>query len=280
VDELRQSERKATSHRRPRRKLRVVVVTALAAILATVGVVAATSSPAGASTPSVVSWSSAPLDWCPGNAAICQDSQELVSMPPGTPLTMVCWVNSRPTGYGSNRWFYIISGGFQGFTKAELVANQVPTPWCLDNATQLRRGIAASLQATALSEINQVYPTAVDKATAKNVYGFNNWGAYSDWSGDCVMFVGLSWWRAGQKIHSGSTASVIAGTYALSTSIFPPRGAAVFWYYGSVGHVAISLGNGKVATTQGLDGDLKPTVPMWISTENLTKTYRGWVQIP
>ena len=67
--------------------------------------------------------------------------------------------------------------------------------------------MAASLQATGLSEIYQVHPTATDRSNAKSVYGFTAWGPQVDWSGDCVMFTGLAWWRAGQKIHHDANAA-------------------------------------------------------------------------
>jgi hypothetical protein len=225
---------------------------------------------------------SAPLDWCPGNAAICQDNRRLTTLAPNTAVTMVCWIDARiPSGYTYPRWFYVTSGSYQGFVKAELVTNQNPSsPWCLDNASEQRRAVAASLQATGTSEIYQKYPTATDKTNALNVYGFNDWGPDGDWSGDCVMFVGLAWWRAGQTIHHGANAAAIARTYTLNTGTNPPRGAAVFWDWSSVGHVAISLGNGWLVTTQGLDNDQLITTDASMGTVGANKHYLGWTPTP
>lgn len=228
----------------------------------------------------IVNSKSAPLDWCPGGAAICQDSAKLATLAANTSVTMACWVDSRtPAGYSTPRWFYVTAGGNQGFVKAELVANQNPSsPSCLDNGSQTRRAVAASLQATAATEIYQTYPTATDKSNAKSAYGFSDWGSKVDWSGDCVMFTGLAWWRSGQKIHSGANAAAIARTYTLHSGT-PPRGAAAFWNWGSVGHVAISLGNGMVVTTRGLDGALQTTTHATMATVGSDKTYLGWAQI-
>ncbi len=257
-----------------------------AAIAATAATLAAgllaTAAPALAWTgPSrVISSRSAPLDWCPGNAAICADGARLTTLGPNTAINMVCWIDARTDGFTYPRWFYVTSVGYQGFIKAELVANQNPsTPSCLSNATGQLRAIAASLQATGLSEIYQRYPTATDKTNAWNVYRFNHWGTYGDWSGDCVMFTALAWWRAGQKVHAVGNAEQIGSSYSLHGGT-PPRGAAVFWHWGSLGHMAISLGNGMVVTTQGGDDDRLITTQAWISTLSAHMAYRGWTPIP
>jgi hypothetical protein len=223
----------------------------------------------------------APLDWCPGNSAICQDNRRLTTLGPNTAVTMVCWIDARvPSGFQYGRWFYVTSGSYQGFVKAERVTNQNPSsPSCLNNGSEQLRAVAASLQATGLSEIYQVYPTATDKTNALSAYGFNDWGAQGDWSGDCVMFVGLAWWRAGQKIHHGADAYHIAQTYTLHGGT-PPRGAAVFWKWSTPGHVAISLGNGMVVTTQGMDGDLLKTTDVTMAAVGAGKIYLGWTPIP
>jgi hypothetical protein len=132
-----------------------------------------------------------------------------------------------------------------------------------------------------LSEIYQKKPTSTDIANAKSAYHFSSWGSQTDWSGDCVMYVGLAWWRAGQTIHGGKDAYSISQTYSLHTGT-PPRGAAVFWGWPwtSPGHVAISLGNGLAVTTVGTDGDLIPTTQASITTVNSGKRYLGWTPNP
>lgn len=48
-----------------------------------------------------------------------------------------------------------------------------------------------------------------------------------------------------------------AGKLYTKDLMSPPRGAEVVWQYGSYGHAALSLGNGKIATTDPSNG--KPT---------------------
>ena len=51
----------------------------------------------------------------------------------GTPVTMVCWVDSQwvhppNSDYSSNRWFKI--GGYVGYVHSSLVENQTSVPRC------------------------------------------------------------------------------------------------------------------------------------------------------
>ena len=251
-----------------------------------------------APTPSANAWSgpsrivssrSAPLDWCPGNADICQDQYGLATLAANTPVTMVCWIDARHmSGFTYNRWFYVTSGSLQGFVKDELVTNQNPSsPWCYNRSYQPLRAVMAALFNTGLSEIHQVYPTAQDKTNALNVYGFNSWGYYGDWSGDCVMFTALGWWNAGKTMLGAPTAYQISQRYQsaglLHTTGVAPRGAAVFWRSnntsGTPGHVAMSLGNSRIVTTYGLDNARIATSQNWVSYFS-GMTYVGWVATP
>jgi len=272
---------------------RVWAVAGLAALALMLGLIVPTVASSGARASAstwtgparIVSSQGAHLDWCPGNASICQDNLRVTVLPPNTAVTMVCWLDARtPSGFSTPRWFYVKSGSAQGFVKAELVTNQQPLrPWCWDNASQPDRAVAASLEATGTSEIYQTQPTAADQYNAAKQYGFHDWGTPPDWSGDCVMFVALSWWRAGKLMHTVSsypyTAAHIATTYALNPGTNPPRGAAVFWG-GGAGHVAISLGNGMMVTTQGTDGQFQPTTNKWLSQMGAGMTYLGWTPTP
>src|SRR5262249_11882468 len=231
----------------------------------------------------------APLDFCPGNAPICQDSHRVsatMTLPGGTAVAMVCWVGNGRLVNGTQKWFYITvpsKPGYDGWVNANFVAHQwLSSPYCYDKGTRQIRGAVASLFSTGLSEIGQLHPTTTDVANALAKYGFpkSMWGPKLDWSGDCVMFTGLSWWNAGQLIHHGTNAAAIARTYTLTKTGIPPRGAAVFWDVGSTGHGAISLGDWWVVTTQGLDNDLLPTVANWVSSLNKRMTYLGWTRIP
>jgi hypothetical protein len=209
---------------------------------------------------------------------------------------MVCWIDTnRYEGYKYPRWFYVTSGSLQGFIKAELVTNQQPyRPNCLDNTSEALRAVAASLQATGGSEMYQTQPTTTDQYNALKYYHHQttDWGPHLDWSGDCVMWTALAWLRGTTTVlmHSAARAADIGRSYPVGNGYngtrsvvgTPPRGAAVFWDDGGFGHVALSLGNGVVATTQGTDyvGYLQPTTTKPISTISAGMRYMGWVAAP
>ena len=237
--------------------------------------------PPPASGPHIVANHSASLDWCPGNAAVCQDNRRLAVLGPNMAVHMGCWLDARHVnGYTYNRWFYVSGGGHQGFVKAELVTAQAKVPNC---STNLR--VSVSLWATWTSSYGQTKPTAEDVSLWA---GFGNpkstWGAKLDWSGDCVAFVYLAWHNrgAGRTLQYRGNARplydqyVARGPHPTKTGT-PPRGALVFWNAVSggtnFGHVAISLGNGRVVGTQGWDNQLLPTTDRAI----WSTSYLGWV---
>ena len=114
---------------------RTVFAVAIAVAAATAPLLA--TQPALAWTGPSYTVTNVPLDWCPGNAAICQDSQRVAVLAAHTAVTMVCWVDStRYEGQQYPRWFYVKAGSYQGWLKAEWVGNQYPSaPWCWDRTT-------------------------------------------------------------------------------------------------------------------------------------------------
>lgn len=233
---------------------------------------------ASASYPSVTRGSTAYLDWCPGNAALCQDSKAISHLPAGTYLKMVCWIDARSTGYNTARWFYSnISNGKTGFLNASGVGSQEVVGAC-----SAKPSVMATLWTTGTSHYAAIYPTSTDKSLMKQYFGFTNWGTYGDWSGDCISFAALSWLSTSttRKIYfANAYQSFLKYKSAgkVHSSGIPPIGALVYWnaYYGSTnyGHVAVSLGNNWTLGTQGWDNQKLPTVAKAISTTN----YLGWV---
>ncbi len=75
------------------------------------------------------------------------------------------------------------------------------------------------------------------------------------WSGWCLGFASQSWrLGAGVSVPSYYSAQVAFNTLSGQGRIAqgaPPRGAVVFYSYGSDGHAGISVGNGQVISTQG-----------------------------
>ena len=75
------------------------------------------------------------------------------------------------------------------------------------------------------------------------------------WSGWCLGFASQSW-RLGAGVsvpgyYSAQVAfSTLSGQGRIAQGV-PPRGAIVFYSYGSDGHAEVSIGNGQVVSTQG-----------------------------
>ena len=98
------------------------------------------------------------------------------------------------------------------------------------------------------------------------------------WSGWCWLF---SWdaWKLGAghaPRYSGGSAQVTYNLYQAhglmsGPASAPPAGSLVFFRYGTYGHVAISLGNGSVETTQGNYGQELPVTRMAINRIGLTE---------
>jgi hypothetical protein len=183
---------------------------------------------------------------CPGTSAVCQTVEGYVS----GPVNMVCWQDATWTDGQSHRWFYIQApNDSEGFVHAASVAHQITTPNC---------STISWINAAAWA-IKQDGQTQVP-ANAKN----HNKVTY--WSGWCWLFSYESWViGAGHTpVYSDDTAQLVWNWYrshgrTLAVSSMPPRGSLVFFSYGSAGHVAISLGDGWIETTQG---DLGQTLPV------------------
>jgi len=198
------------------------------------------------------------LTFCPGRTAPCQSSETTLAR--GTAVSMVCWEN--PQSDTSHRYFFVqTTAGIEGFVHAGLVSSQTTTPACSTiswiNAAQWALGQDGAKMVA---------------ANAKN----GNIASY--WSGWCWLFVYDSW-RLGAghtPRYGGLTAQA---TYNLYTShglmhgatSSPPRGSMVFFRSASAGHVAISLGDGWVETTQGFGGQTLPVTHLRLSQLGLSQ---------
>lgn len=192
----------------------------------------------------------------------------------GTKLRMVCWRDgSWFTGaYSSNRWFYVkFEGGGDGFVHSSYVGNQTTTPNCKEVAS-----VVAGDRALAYNGKTYASPTDASRFTAAD------WkpGPVGQWSGDCAKFARIAWWGR-PSVHTGHAVEQYK-KYKADGKIkggLPPRGALVFWPTAtSYGHVAVSLGGGYVATTQGLDEVTKPVVVRKVAsvTSSLGVPTAGW----
>jgi hypothetical protein len=91
--------------------------------------------------------------------------------------------------------------------------------------------------------------------------------------GYCLRQV-REWWQISGKYGSAIAAWNNAKTK--STSRTPPTGAPVFWSGGQYGHVALSLGNGYVRSTDAAGRGLVGTRPIDWFEKNWGQKYLGW----
>ena len=181
----------------------------------------------------------------------------------GAKVNMVCWQN--PTSDINHRYFYIqASNGLEGFVHAGAVvqSTQTKTPGC---------GTVLWINAAnwALSQDGQ----AKVPANAKN----GNTVTY--WSGWCWLFTFNDAWKLGAghtPRYSGATAQATYNLYVShklmhGATSSPPRGSLVFFKYGTIGHVAISLGDGRVETTRGNLGQTLTVTHMTIAQQGLAQ---------
>jgi hypothetical protein len=114
-------------------------------------------------------------------------------------------------------------------------------------------------------------------ATAESMLGqrtTSNGNTDGYWSGYCEVFVEVAY---GGRFRYGSAIADYQGRLAqgLIHSGVPPRGALVFYGGGGGdGHVAISIGGGKVVSTYGYVGDTFPIAEYAYSY--FTNPYYGW----
>jgi hypothetical protein len=204
---------------------------------------------------------------------LCTNTGNVGCRPSGMPsvsanqqVSMVCWKDgSNYTGdYTTNRWFWVVGPAGEGYASASVVRNQTSVPACDSKPAFVAADVA-------LARYGQVWASTGDKALFAN----SEWlpGDVGEWSGDCVKLPYVAWKAVGITIPKQDA---ITNYYNLRSRLqggAPPRGAVAFYNVTSWGHEVIGVGNGFVATTQGLDGSYTPiTVKPWNSWSN----FLGW----
>lgn len=184
-------------------------------------------------------------------------------------VTMKCWKDgSAATGeYPTNRWFWVNASWGEGYVTASVVHNQTSVPACNIN----RRFVAAE---AAVARYGQVWASSSDTATFAGEWAP---GPAGEWAGDCPKIPAIGWLAAGVRVPRQDALKNYS-TWRNQGRIqggVPPRGAIVFYNIAlPQGHTAISLGNGYVATTRGLDfSELPNSVVRYNSYSN----YLGYV---
>lgn len=211
--------------------------------------------------------------------------------PEGATVVLQCHAWGDPVGARANRlWDFVSYQGRQFYvpdlyTSSPTVAN-VPVPgipFCIPQQQSPppsngdgRPGQAASW---ASSHVGTSFATGADHQLLKRYGRDSGWapGPYGEWSGDCMRFAAAAWLSTGVVPLRGSTAKLVGDAYARSGRLksgLPPLGTIVFYSWGRPGHAGISLGNGQVVSTRGVDGNRAK-----VRTHNYRlsgMTYRGW----
>lgn len=227
---------------------------------------------------SYISTASADMFWCTSKQALCTSQTVTRNIPKDTELRMVCWRDDRnpfdPNDTG--RWFYsVLDNGQEGYLWSAQVAGQTSTPNC--------------------SSINWI--NVSDWVIGRDNGSYDSWrsreldgiyephgGGSNYWSGWCLAFASDAWYMAGGAPEKRYSSAIDAwNAYAAKGQVDrthrPPRGAMVF-FSGSTwtgyGHVAISIGNWRVVSTRGVDGDNLPIYDFSHGFSNTTPGYLGW----
>lgn len=97
------------------------------------------------------------------------------------------------------------------------------------------------------------------------------------WSGRCETFVEMAYSTRGRATSAAEHFAWRQARGQIHTDHSAPAGTVVFYGGSSDGHTGISLGNGRVISTQGYSGD---SLPIWQhSITGLSNPYLGWAYI-
>lgn len=217
------------------------------------------------------------------------------TLPTGRQLSIECQLVGGRLGfsqYADNRtWDKLADGryihdavtttpadvGRQALSDGGYVRYSSTIPRCgTSNVTVRDRAVQA-----ALATVGHVY--AQDTGDAA-YFSSGDWapGPYGEWSGDCVKLPVAAYLKAGLRIPTAGSAAAMYRTYRdrglIGTGV-APTGALVFWPSAAAGtgHVAISLGDGRVVTTNGYDTNKQANS---IRAASYFGTSAGWALPP
>ena len=161
--------------------------------------------------------------------------------PAGASVTTICWTTGDPVGPNANRLWWLINYAGRQFYAAD---RYLSTPYVAGSTPSEPRCGAAPAPAPTTREANAV-------AWAKTQVGVRYTSETSDgiWSGWCERFVERSYGTSYR--YSSAQAHYNARRSEMRTTTTPPAGALVFYSYGSLGHVGVSIGGGQVISTKG-----------------------------
>jgi hypothetical protein len=181
----------------------------------------------------------------------------------GTPLDIECQLQGATAVNGNSTWDRLVDGRWvaDAYTNTPSRNSFAPGLGPCDATPGVttapdRAGAAASW---AEGRVGQV-------GTADNPNA--GW-----WSGWCETLVERAWASAGVGFRYPNAASHYRerlGAGQVRTTGAPPRGAVVFY---APNHVAISIGNGRIVTTTGKEGERRPVS---IQPYSWMSSYLGW----
>ncbi|MEQ1702095.1 MAG: CHAP domain-containing protein [Ilumatobacteraceae bacterium] len=212
---------------------------------------------------------SAPMYLCTNTAIAGCRPAGMPSVSTNQAVSMVCWQRgSWATGdYATDMWFWVTGPAGEGFVTASVVRKQASVAAC-----STRKAFVAADAAVARD--GQRTASAADQT----LFAASEWkpGPVAEWAGDCPKLPYVGWRAAGVSVFKGNAINNYYSWRNLNRiqGGVPPRGAIVFYNVTSYGHTAISLGNGYVATTQGMDFS---NLPNAVKRYDSWTGYLGWV---
>lgn len=182
----------------------------------------------------------------------------------GQAATMKCWKKGSPAN-GTDMWFWVTGPFGEGYVNANVVRNQKTVGAC----DAIKAFVAAE---AAIARNGQVWAGTADQG----LFAASEWapGPVGEWAGDCPKLPYVGWRAAGVTIPKRNAIDNYRSVSASVRPGVPPRGAVVFYDIAApYGHEAISVGNGYVVTTRGLDNSKAANA---VVGYNYFGSYLGW----
>ena len=206
---------------------------------------------------------------------LCTDMTNNFCVPAGMPavsanqiVIMKCWQDAPY--FGKNmRWFWVSSSSGEGYVTSTIVQRQTIVGLCSNDPHNI-------VAEAALARMGQTYASAADRTYFTN----SEWtpGPVGEWQGDCVKLVYVSWKMANITVPK-QNAITNYNLWKQKKSLgqgYPPRGDIAFWSVTAYGHTAIGLGDGYVASTNGLDNQ-SPVNANSVKPYLSWSSYLGWI---
>jgi hypothetical protein len=192
------------------------------------------------------------------------------SLPEKTTVAMRCWWDGYNSSGVKTRFFWIDTVGStagQGFVAANLVGNQwLSSPWCgNDRAIKAIQWAGRHYKENYLPQLCLTY-----------VWRAYWYGANTDKGGHDSA---KSYWQNYPRVWdmTGDGAVAYGTKQPTRTNFNPPLGSFAFWDSGTFGHVALSIGDGIVLSTQRTATGATSLVHLF-RVNTAPSGYAGWIR--